>query len=268
MPHSHSYEELRDAAVEVLSGRERSRSGYSIENFDGLKLSVGEVFQRREAAPSTRSELSRADAEQLREVFWDLFRQGILTPGLDEMNRDFPWFHVTERGRRMLAQQPFIPHDVEAYTRILRDAVPDLHDTTLIYLQEAMSAFRADCLLSATVMLGVATEHTFLLLMEDVIANPTWATRFQAAADQRTILQKLTKFRNVLDQHLKEIPADLREDLDTQFAGILSVIRSSRNESGHPTGKVPVREQVYVLLHLFLPHCKKIYALRRYFRAT
>lgn len=35
-----------------------------------------------------------------------------------------------------------------------------------IYLQEAMQAFKAGCLLSATVMLGVAAEHTFLLTLE------------------------------------------------------------------------------------------------------
>lgn len=262
----HSYEELRDTTIELLSGRERS--GYSLENFDGLKIAVAEVFARREGKQGGRFELSRPDAEVLREVFWDLFRQGVVVPGLDELNRDFPWFRISDRGRRILAHQPFIPHDVDAYTKILKSAVPELNDTTLVYLQESMSAFRADCLLSASVMLGVATEHTFLLLLEDIAANPKWNVRYQSVAEQRAILQKVTKFRNVLEQDLKQLPSELREDLDTHFAGILSVIRTTRNESGHPSGKVPEREQVYVLLHLFVTYCKKMYALRRYFRAT
>lgn len=265
---SRSYEEIRDVAIELLAGREKSSSGYNLENFDGLKYAVAEVFQRRSGVPSNSAELTSDEAENLREVFWELVMQGIIMPGLDEMNRDFPWFRVSTRGRRVLAQQPFIPHDVEGYTRILRTAVPDLSETTLVYLQEAMSAFRASCLLSASVMLGVATEHTFLLLVDDIMANAKWASRYQPVAEQRTILQKVTKFRNLLESDQKQLPSELREDLDTQFAGILSVIRTSRNESGHPSGRIPDREQVYVLLHLFVTYCKKMYALRRYFRAA
>jgi hypothetical protein len=36
----------------------------------------------------------------------------------------------------------------------------------LLYFQEAIQAFKANCLLSATVMLDVAAEHTFLLMLE------------------------------------------------------------------------------------------------------
>jgi hypothetical protein len=131
-----------------------------------------------------------------------------------------------------------------------------------------MNAFKADCLLSASVMLGVAAEHTFLLLIDDVVGNPKSAARYQTVVEQRTLLQKVTKFRNVLEQDMKQLPSELREDLDTQFSGIMSVIRTTRNESGHPTGKLLSREQVYVLLHLFVTYCKKLYALRHHFQST
>jgi hypothetical protein len=84
-------------------------------------------------------------------------------------------------------------------------------------------------------------------------------------ASERTILQKVNKFKNILDQQVRQLPPDVKEDLDTQFAGILSIIRTFRNQSGHPTGKIVDREQAYVLLQLFIPYCKKMYQLMAYY---
>ena len=114
-------------------------------------------------------------------------------------------------------------------------------------------------------MLGVATEHTFLLLIEKIEQNPSHSAIFANVANERTILQKVNKFKNILDPQVRTLPADLREDLDTHFAGILSIIRTFRNQSGHPTGKIMDREQAYVLLQLFIPYCKKMYQLRAYY---
>ena len=81
----------------------------------------------------------------------------------------------------------------------------------------------------------------------------------------RTVLQKINKFKNILDQQLHNLPAEVKEDLDTNFAAILSVIRTFRNQSGHPTGKIIDREQAYVLLQLFIPYAKKMYQLMDYY---
>lgn len=74
------------------------------------------------------------------------------------------------------------------------------------------------------------------------------------------------KLRGLIDSMAKPLPPEIKEDLDTHFAGILSVIRSYRNESGHPTGKIMDREQTFVLLQLFIPYCKKQYQLMQFFR--
>ncbi len=57
------------------------------------------------------------------------------------------------------------------------------------------------------------------------------------------------------------MPSAVKEDLDTNFMGITSVIRNFRNDSGHPTGRIIGREQCYALLQLFVPYCKKMYEL-------
>lgn len=144
--------------------------------------------------------------------------------------------------------------------------MPNVNDVTLQYLKEAMQAFRSGCILSATVMLGVATEHTFLLLLEVLEGNATHQKTFAAVFPERTVLQKFNKFRNILDTMLKTLPAEIKEDLDTHFAGILSVIRTFRNQSGHPTGKIMDREQTFVLLQLFITYCKKQYQLMQFFK--
>ena len=153
-------------------------------------------------------------------------------------------------------------HDVSSYKNAILAEVPDINEATLLYLQEAMQAFRSGCILSATVMLGVATEHTFLLMLETIESNPAHQPTYQSVFTQRTILQKVNKFKNILDQNLANLSREIKEDLDTNFSGILSIIRNFRNQSGHPTGKIIDREQAYVLLQLFIPYCKKLYQLK------
>lgn len=207
--------------------------------------------------------LSEADAEAFLEVFWGLFREGIITLGLNDNNRECPFFRVSSFGGQLLTGgAAYFFHDVGSYTQVITEAVPNINQVTLTYLQEAMQAFRSGCLLSASVMLGVAAEHTFLLLLDDVNGSAHWKAAFAKVSEQRTILQKINKFKNVLDQRLGDLPAGVKEDLDTHFAGILAVVRNFRNESGHPTGRVISREQLYVLLHLFVAYCKKMYQLR------
>lgn len=269
---NHTYEELRAVVLDIISGRERV--GYPPTQYVNLISGVAEVLERREnqnrQQTHVQAQLSAADRELVGEIFWDLFLQRIITLGSDTSNPNFPWFRVSTQGKRILANQnPYVFHDVSSYTDLIRQNVPHINETTFLYLQEAMQSFRAGCLLAATVMLGVASEHSFLLLLEAAEANPTHGSHFRNAIDQRTMLQKFRKFKAVLEQHvLSALPSELKEDLDVQFDGILAVIRTFRNDAGHPSGKIMEREQVYVLLQMFIPYCKKLYGLIDFFKAT
>ena len=114
-------------------------------------------------------------------------------------------------------------------------------------------------------MLGVATEHTFLLWIEAIERSTTHQATFESASKQRTILQKVNKFRHILEQQAKTLSPEVKEDLDTNFSGILSIIRNFRNQSGHPSGKIIDREQAYILLQLFPRYCKKMYQLMDFY---
>jgi len=266
----HSYEELRAAALDILAGREQVP--YQPSQYEHLSLGLGQVFARREGRIQpghfgANYPLDAQDKELLLELFWDLFRQGVISLGMNDSNREFPFFHLTRLGRQLAqGQEAYFFHDVSSYEAAIRREVPSIDPTTLLYLKEAMQAFRAGCMLSATVMLGVSVEHTFELLVEQLEAHATHKTTFAPIFGERTLLRKFNKFRAIIDSIAKTLPAELKEDLDTHFAGILSVIRTYRNESGHPTGKIIDREQTFVLLQLFIPYCKKQYQLMQHFK--
>src|ERR1017187_6697072 len=108
----HSFEEIRDAAIDLLAGREQS--GHGVNQYDGLLTGVAEVLTRREGtsqrpgyvgAGMFGQQLSSNDREVFLEVFWTLFREGIITLGLNDSNREFPHFRITEFGRRLIAHQ-------------------------------------------------------------------------------------------------------------------------------------------------------------------
>lgn len=269
----HTYEEVRSIVIDLLAGRERSlHMADETRQYNTLRTAVADVLERREdRSPDDRHHcpsLPANDWAVFHEVFWDLFRQGIITPGINDSSLEFPHFSVSQFGRKILENEnTYFFHDLSTYTTLMKSNVPDINDTTLLYLQEAMQSFKSGCMLAATVMLGVASEHSFLLLLESAHANSTYGSNFANAAKQRTILQKFRKFKAALDQHvMADLPSEIKEDLDIDFAGILSVIRTFRNESGHPTGKILEREQAYVLLQMFVPYCKKIYQLIDFFK--
>lgn len=265
----HSYEEIRSVVLDLLAGRERAY--YDLNQYQHLLIGVASVFLQRESGnihgPVGGSPmLSPADREKFLEVFWGLFREGVITLGFNDSNREFPFFRVSEFGRQLLdGGQAYFFHDVSSYEKVIRNEIPQIDNVTLIYLKEAMQAFRAGCILSSSVMLGVATERTLLLLIEKINQNATHASTFAKVNQQHTILQKVNKFKNILEQQLGNLPSEIKEDIDTNFAGILSIIRNFRNQSGHPTGQIIDREQVYILLQLFVHYCKKMYQLMDYY---
>jgi hypothetical protein len=271
MPSDHTYEEIRKIAIAILTGKEKVK--YDPSQFEHLRIGIAEIIQKRETSSTSRTEnygharLSDHDDLLFQEIFWDLFRQGIITLGMDRSNNQFPWFRVSSYGEKFLLhnQDPYFFHDVSTYEAVIKQNIPDIDEVTLLYLKEAIQAFMSGCLLSSSVMLGVAAEHSFEKLLEIISRNSRYEPVFKSVHKERSILPKLNKFKMILDQHIGEFTPEIREDLDTNFSGIIAIIRNFRNESGHPSGKIISREQCYILLQLFIPYCKKIYQMNRLF---
>jgi len=267
----HSYEELRSVVIDILVRREKTR--YPPEQYSSLVSGVGEVLARRGSpapeVPLTSSpdevRLRPHDVELVRDVFWDLFRQGFITLGLSGNNDAWPWFRLTRYAEKTLAaQSPYRFHDTGSYLGLVLKSVPDISPAAVPYLEEAIATFYADCLLASCVMLGVAAEIEFLRLIKVGLANQTYGASFAKADKERTIRQKILKFQFGLDALPQSLREQTGEDLNTHLTAIQSILRVARNEAGHATiAEAPAREQVYVYLQLFIPFADQVGKLRR-----
>jgi hypothetical protein len=264
----HSYEELRDVVMDVLYQRIPDNNQYqalienvsrTINRFENSNIDLGAGFGYQGAATA----LHPSDRDKLLEIFWDLFRQGVITLGLDDNNPQWPWFRLSRFGESDAARQPFRFHDTTSYVSLINKAVPDILPAARMYLEEAVAAFYSGCFLAATVMLGVAAEAEFLRLIDIAKMNATIGKSFEKAANEKFIRAKIEAFRRGLEPNLKSLHNATKDDLDINLNAVQSIIRVARNEAGHPSGaQPPSREQVYIYLQIFVPFAVQVMRLR------
>ena len=269
----HSYEEVREAVVSSLLQPSNAYGKGPPQQWVSLVNAVGERLAPRGAgghppgvSVSHPIRPDPADAELARDVFWDLFRQGYITLGLNDANPQWPFFRLSHFGRGTLAAgTPHRFHDAAGYVRMLREAAPDVGDIAVTYLEEAVASFYAGCMLATAVMLGAAAEAEFIRLTETAENSLTHGQNFKGLSSERFIKTRITKFNQALTP-LRSTLAPKRdfEDLDTNLTQIQAVIRAARNDAGHPSASPPLsREQTYVNLQLFVPLARQMMALRR-----
>jgi hypothetical protein len=261
----HSYEELRTFVIDELLAR-------TCDHFDVLQEKVSEAILERSnqplgetgaAHPGAVANLHPNDRLTILEVFWDLFRQGVITLGKDVANPGWPWFRLSRFGENIKSQQSFRFHDTSSYIAMIKTYDPDISPDGVLYLEEAVASFYAECLLSASVMLGVAAEAEFLRVLDVTASSAQWQSIFASARKETFIRNKIKKFQAALAPHQKNL-REATQDLDTNLSMIQSVLRVARNEAGHPSGKpAPTREQVYVNLQLFGPFSRQLASLRK-----
>jgi hypothetical protein len=263
----HSYEEIREVVVDILLGR--VKVAYEPSQWGNLKSGVAEILARRENKPGQQvhpgqQPLHPYDAELIRDVFWDLFRQGFITLGMNDNNPQWPFFRLSHFAEKTLAgQSPYRFHDANSFLGLVRSEVSDITPEAITYLDEAVSALYAGCLLASCVMLGVAAESEFLRLAEIASKNATHGQKFSGVSQRHLIRQKITKFQECLKPLIPVLPYEATEDLETNSLAIQSVLRIARNDAGHPTGATLQREQVYVYLQLFVPFARQLMRLRQ-----
>jgi hypothetical protein len=265
----HTYEELRGLVIDELLAR-------SCQNFSELQEKVGQTVLKRNnqwprppretgvAYQGAVSYLHPNDSSTVLEVFWDLFRQGVITLGVDTGKPGWPWFRLTRFGEKVGSQSAFRFHDTASYVAMIKTYDPDISPAGVLYLEEAAASFYAECLLSASVMLGVAAEAEFLRVVEVATSSAQWGSTFAPVKKATFIRSKIQKFQEALAPHRKTLPHAVTEELDTNLTMIQAVLRVARNDAGHPSGNAaPTREQVYVNMQLFGPFSRQLARLRR-----
>lgn len=212
--------------------------------------------------------MPREDREKGRQIIWEFIIQGVLAIGLNEDNPSFPFLSITEHGKTVLASSEILPYDPDGYLRKLKTDIPSLDPIIEMYVTESLQAYLRGLMFSSAVALGVASEKAFLLLLETftrAILDASTKSSFERLQDTFRTKHKFDQLKNKLMSIRGTLPPELSEDLESQFDGIFNLIRVTRNDAGHPTGKKINRDDAFVNLRLFLVYCKRIYSLIGYF---
>jgi hypothetical protein len=220
-----------------------------------------------------RQFLERGDETLLNEVIWSLILERILVPGINDSNPNLPFLRLTEYGERCVAEERILPHDPDGYLREFQIVVPNAHPTIVEYLTESLQCYIHGLNRAAAVMLGGASEQAVLLLIESYtnsICDATLQQQFKSQSEKApSIFRKFEHFERQLSTVRQHMPRTLTDNLDSLLRGVFDLIRSSRNDAGHPASGTQVsRDAVYSHLRLFVPYCERIYGLIEWFSAN
>lgn len=182
--------------------------------------------------------------------FSELFRTGYLAWGYNLSNPNPPFFHLTEQGRRTLAQLSGDPGNPDGYLRRV-NAVGPANPIARAYLEEALSCYVSDLNKASAVMLGASAE-SLVLELRDEIASKIIANGNQPSNDLKDwrLARILRGLKAVLDG--QKLPSELATRYESFWPAFTQQIRSIRNEAGHPQAVDPITpDTVHAALLVF-----------------
>lgn len=214
--------------------------------------------------------LQKKDENKIREIIWDLIIERVLTIG-DFHNDSWPHLSLTEYGEKMIESEEPIPNDPSGYLSRIKNEIPDLDIVIEIYLSESIKTYNINQLLSATITLGCASEKALLLLLEsyaETFVDKAHQERFIKKTEGKFIKNQFEEFDKDFRSIMGQLPNELKENYTNTLTGIFEMIRRNRNLAGHPTGKQIDKDTLFANLQVFIPYCKYIYDLKKYFNNT
>lgn len=221
-------------------------------------------------------ELDDNDLRTVEQVIHEFYVEGILVPGVKpkaDMTYQggtlaFPHYHLTEYGEQVVSATEYQPHDPDGYLARIKTDIPEIDGVIIRYLEETLSCFRRNLLLAAAVMLGCAAEKAILLLVQaygESISDSGEKQKYENETRSFIISRKWKALWQRLEPVATSLPNQLGEDIGTIVERIFDIIRTTRNDAGHPTGKVIEKEVIQAHLLLFPTFCKRIYGLIKHF---
>lgn len=212
---------------------------------------------------SYHTEIAVAYKDKIREIIWGLVIQGIVIPGANTNQADLPFMQVSEWGKKCLEVGEYLPHDAGQYVARLKTEIPNVDNSIVLYMQESLIAFRSGAYLGSAVMTGVAAERTLFLLrdaVEAAISNPGLRQKFAEKTKGKPTKQTFEEIWKRLDPVHDALASGLKkEDVRAELSGTFDLIRKTRNDAGHPTGRQISREEAHNLLLLFPQYCLVAY---------
>lgn len=213
------------------------------------------------------------DRETALQIFHELYLERIISTGnksssMGDQILSWPFYRVTQYGNDVLDTPEYQPHDPSGYLKLLQQQIPKVDAVIVRYLDESLACFRGNTLLASAVTLGCAAEKAMLLLVENfgnAIADPAKRSDYEKDTKSWMISRKYNALWKRLEPLAKSLPTDLGDDLHTILDRVFDLIRSTRNDAGHPTGKAIEREAMRANFYLFPSYCRRVYALMDHF---
>jgi hypothetical protein len=210
----------------------------------------------------------RPTREVITQVLWSLVGKGLVYIDIEQPAPENWSWRLTNAGVMSAKDEQFNPDDPERFLLRLQLNVPDMSDLVLMYAGEAVRCYTHECYLASAVMLGVASEAAFLEMAQ---ASVDWlqaaGQKLQAVLDnpRQPYVKKFGEFRKRIEPRKSELPTELADGMSLTFDSVLDLLRISRNEAGHPTGKSISREDQYISLQMFGRYLQRLYGLRAFF---
>lgn len=206
---------------------------------------------------------------QVAELIWSLLSQGLVFVDFNNQYAVHWRLNVTERGSLSLQDQSNNPDDASNYIKNIKE-ITDNDKNLMVYADEALHTYRAQCYLSTIVMLGVASESAFYQLGDaflNWLAEGNEKENFSKILHNKKLryIQKFTEFRKRLAAHIRNIDEELTDNLTLTLDAVLELLRINRNEAGHPTGKIVNRHDAFVMLQIFPHYLKRLFQLKDFF---
>lgn len=203
------------------------------------------------------------------EALWGLVSEGLvyLDPAGQGGSSTDNWrWRLSAVGITAASGGSWEPRDPEGYLRRLRSHQPPLDPAALDYVEEALRAFNARCYLATSVMLGVASEHVVLRLARSVVDAVPGAVKLRAAMDNPRTSQfsRFQELRKQLEPMRLQLPENLGDTLTLD--AVADLLRITRNEAGHPTGRGVDEDTAYTHLQMAARYLQKMTALDAHFR--
>lgn len=224
-------------------------------------------FGRPYLVSTIRQETGCADAE-VWEALWSLVGDGLIyldTAGQGSGTDNWQW-SLSADGHRVAKGGSWEPRDPDGYLDRLRREIPDLDDLIELYLTEALQSFNGRCYLATSVMLGVAAERAFLVMAQSYATSSMAGAPAMAkelAKPRSNYFALWTEFRKRIEPVRHDLPDGLADALTLD--AIADLIRLTRNEVGHPTGRQIDEDTARVHLTIAPAYLRKMQQLTLHF---
>lgn len=199
--------------------------------------------------------------------FYELIRSGIICPGYNIDSPTLPWYHLTERGQKSVADISRDPSNPFGYLENL-NRISKIDAICLSYVREALSTYNNTCYKACAVMIGAACELLIFQLRDQIIAFKK--LRGQKPSKRlsdwkpNTVLQAI---KLELNENSLGMEYGLRLRYEKFWNPFTHQITSQRNDAGHPASLEPVTaEAVHASLLIFPELVKLSEDLNKLFR--